>query len=108
MYIIDQNSKTPLHIQLYEEIKNDIINNFEVDQKLPSIRKIASTYNLSKNTVESAYRQLFAEGYIESYPKSGYYVSDTNYELFNTKKSIDISPITQKQEYIYDFFPARL
>ena len=70
MYTINQSSKTPLHIQLFDEIKNDIISNYKIGDKLHSIRKIASLYNLSKNTVESAYSQLVAEGYIDSYPKS--------------------------------------
>ncbi len=108
MYTIDQNSNTPLHIQLYEELKKDIIENYEIEQKLPSIRKVASTYNLSKNTVESAYNQLYAEGFVESYPKSGYFVSDTNYKDFHTQKNITNTPIKVKKTYKYDFFPARL
>ncbi len=108
MYIIDQNSKTPLHIQLYEELKKDIIKNYSIDEKLPSIRKIASTYNLSKNTVESAYTQLYAEGYIESYPKRGYFVSDLNYKEFNSDENIILSQTKKKKEYLYDFFPARV
>ena len=31
---------------------------------------MAQDYQISKNTVESAYSQLFAEGYIESRPQS--------------------------------------
>ena len=74
MYILTPKTKTPLYQQLYRELKKDIINNYSVGQKLPSIRKIASLYNLSKNTVESAYSQLYAEGYIDSRAKSGYRV----------------------------------
>jgi len=66
MYHLNPKNKTPLYQQLYRELKKDIINNYSVGQKLPSIRKIASLYNLSKNTVESAYSQLYAEGYIDS------------------------------------------
>ncbi len=108
MYILDQNSKIPLHIQLYEEIKNDIVSNFNVGDKLPSIRKIASIYNLSKTTVESAYRQLYVEGYVESYPKSGYVVIDTYFDDFNTKRSEVQNKETKNIKYKYDFFPARL
>ena len=108
LYIINPSLKIPLHIQLYEAVKNDIISNLSVGDKLPSIRKIASTYNLSKTTVESAYRQLYAEGYIESYPKSGYVVIDTYFDGFETKDRVDLAIATQKVEYKYDFFPARL
>ncbi len=108
MYLFDQNSKIPLHVQLYEELKNEIISKMNVGDKLPSIRKLASSYNLSKTTVESAYRQLYAEGYVDSIPKSGYIVIDTYFDSFenNTKKTPTIE--SEKTKYKYDFFPARL
>ncbi|WP_415251041.1 PLP-dependent aminotransferase family protein [Sulfurimonas sp.] len=108
MYLIDQSSKTALHIQLYEEIKNDIILHCSVGDKLPSIRKVASTYNLSKTTVESAYRQLYAEGYVDSIPKSGYVVIDTYFDGFESTQINTPTLETKKTEYKYDFFPARL
>jgi GntR family transcriptional regulator / MocR family aminotransferase len=108
MYLINQNSKIPLHIQLYNELKKDIIKNLNIGDKLPSIRKTSSLYNLSKNTVESAYRQLYAEGYIESIPKSGYIVNDTNYEDFTPNNTTNILEEIQIIQYQYDFTPARL
>lgn len=108
MYLIDQSSKIALHIQLYEEIKNDIILHCSVGDKLPSIRKVASTYNLSKTTVESAYRQLYAEGYVDSIPKSGYVVIDTYFDNFRSTKTNTPTLQSKKIEYKYDFFPARL
>ena len=87
MYILDAKSKTPLHIQLYQAIKDDIIQNYKVGDKLSSIRKVATLYNLSKNTVESAYSQLYAEGYVESRAKSGYYVSELFFDSFRTESS---------------------
>lgn len=110
MYFIDTNSKIPLHIQLYESLKEDIISNYQINEKIPSIRKIANTYNLSKNTVESAFSQLVVEGYIDSYPKSGYIVTDTNYKIFSFKKNVnlEIKNNQKKEEILYDFFPARL
>jgi GntR family transcriptional regulator/MocR family aminotransferase len=108
MYKIDNDLNTPLHIQLYEELKNDIINNLSVGDKLPSIRKMVSLYNVSKTTVESAYSQLYAEGYVESYPKSGFFVSDIKYKDFETKFKENASDIRSKDEYLYDFSPARL
>ncbi len=106
MYILNPKNKTPLYQQLYRELKKDIINNYSVGQKLPSIRKIASLHNLSKNTVESAYSQLYAEGYIESRPKSGYYVSELYFDTFKAPSPKVKNPI--KKSYTYDFFPAQL
>ncbi len=108
MYILDANSKTPLHIQLYQAIKEDIVTNYQVGDKLPSIRKVATLYNLSKNTVESAYSQLYAEGYVESRAKSGYYVSELFFDSFRTEESSKSGDIHTPKSYQYDFFPARL
>ncbi len=108
MYIIDEKSTTPLHIQLYTALKNDIINHYTVGQKLPSIRKIATAYNLSKNTVQSSYNQLYAEGYIESRPKRGYFVTDIYFDGFKSQQAQTHSPQEKKKHYRYDFFPAQL
>lgn len=108
MYIIKQNIKKPLHIQLYEQIKKDIIENYTIGDKLPSIRKIASLYNLSKNTVETAYSQLVAEGYIESYPKSGYIVEDTNADSFKPKNKVEDLKEEEKDVWLYNFDPTCL
>jgi GntR family transcriptional regulator/MocR family aminotransferase len=108
LYFIDKNNKTPLHIQLYEEIKKEVIHNLKVGDKLQSIRKVAIIYNLSKTSVEGAYSQLVAEGYIDSYPKSGYFVSDTNYKNFNDDSRIAIENEQNNDNFIYNFYPARL
>ena len=107
MYILNTKSNIPLHTQLYNEIKKDITANYQTGDKLPSIRNIATLYNLSKTTVESAYSQLYAEGYIESRPKSGYYVSELYFDLF-TSDNTPPAPASEPQTYKYDFFPAEL
>ncbi len=76
--------------------------------KLPSIRKIATLYNLSKNTVESAYSQLYAEGYVESRAKSGYYVSELFFDSFHAEDTTSHTIDTTPKVYKYDFFPAQL
>ncbi len=108
MYILDKSNQKPLYIQLYEQLKKDIIDNYKVGDKLPSVRKMTSTYNLSKTTVESAYSQLVAEGYIESYPNSGFRVEDTNEIKFETKKINELIQNDESIDWLYDFYPARL
>lgn len=107
MYIFDAQSKTPLHIQLYEALKQTITTEMEVGGKLPSIRKISQEYAISKNTVESAYAQLYAEGYIESRPKSGYYVADADFYPLQTKPAPQNMP-QSSVAYRYNFYPVRL
>ncbi len=107
MYILDSNSKVPLHKQLYEQLKEDITNNLKVGDKLSSIRKLASTYNISKTTVQNAYSQLYAEGYIDSQEKSGYYVCEVLFDV-NVKQNVKENDKESKELYKYDFFPAQL
>lgn len=66
----------PAYIQLYNYFRNLILSGaMPSDSRLPSIRKCAETYSVSKTTVEAAYVQLEAEGCIYSVPQSGFYVS---------------------------------
>lgn len=75
MWIIDENNKTPLYIQLYGQIKADISDGtLKAGTKLKSSREISAELHISRNTVELAYGQLYAEGFISSKPRRGYYV----------------------------------
>jgi len=107
LYYLDADSNTPLHRQLYEALKSEIVQQMKVGDKLPSIRKISSLYNLSKTTVERTFAQLYAEGYIYSRPKSGYFVSDFHFEVSGAKVAPS-TPSPAPQSYHYDFFPAHL
>lgn len=67
----------PLYEQLYQFIRDDILNgNIREFTKLPSKRSLSEQLSVSITTVENAYNQLMSEGYIESVPKVGYYVAN--------------------------------
>lgn len=106
MYKFDNNS--PLYIQLYEQMKNEIKNVLKAGVKLPSIRKIANDYKLSKTTIQTAYNQLCCEGYIQSIEKSGYYVCEEIYQKFNSKIENKKDEIKEEKNYKINFFPASL
>ena len=85
--VLDGTSKTPIYLQLYEYIRQQILNgHFSGGAKLPSLRKLAEDLHISKNTVESAYQQLEAEGYLESVPKEGYHVVELHSLLFEPRE----------------------
>jgi len=106
---LDTNSKTPLYIQLYEYIKTEIENgNIKNKEKLPSKRTLASHLKISIITVETAYAQLMAEGYIISKPGSGYYTDIwDNTEAEQLTPSANQLPETSstdtQSEIVYDF-----
>lgn len=72
---LDKNSKKPLYEQLYDNIKTDILSGkMNEDEKLPSKRSLAEQLRISTITVENAYSQLIAEGYVRAAERSGYFV----------------------------------
>ena len=65
----------PLYEALYRCIRDDILTGrLAAGQKLPSKRALSTNLKVSKITVEGAYNQLLAEGYIRSVEKVGYFV----------------------------------
>ncbi len=76
-YSFENKGNDTLYEYLYKQIKKDIISRKLIpNEKLPSKRMLAKHLNISTITVETAYSQLIAEGYIYSVPKSGFYVCE--------------------------------
>jgi len=95
-----------LYHHLYKCIKNDILQGILAPgTKMPSKRSFAKNLNISTITVENAYAQLMAEGYIYSLPKKGYFVSDiTNTIQTKVKpKSENIAETEKTKSYFADF-----
>lgn len=74
-YELKKTPALPLYEALYRCIREDILSGrLPGDSKLPSKRALAQNLEISKITVEGAYNQLLAEGYIRSVEKVGYFV----------------------------------
>ena len=74
-YIIDT-KKRPVYLQLYSQIRDDIVNGvYAYNSKLPSKRVLAEETGVSTITVEHAYALLCDEGYAEGRARSGYIVT---------------------------------
>ncbi len=66
-----------LYEQIYEYIRDEIRKkNFRQGERLPSTRSLSEFLSVSRTTVERAYDQLLAEGYIEARPQRGFFVCD--------------------------------
>ncbi|WP_217596483.1 PLP-dependent aminotransferase family protein [Cohnella sp. GbtcB17] len=67
----------PLYMQLYQYIRDTIRDgHLASGERLPSIRELSGFLSISRAPVEEAYRQLQAEGYIYSRPRSGVFVAE--------------------------------
>jgi GntR family transcriptional regulator/MocR family aminotransferase len=65
----------PLYEQLYRRIADEIASGrLQAGEKLPSKRALGAHLQISVNTVDGAYRMLADEGYLESRPRSGFFV----------------------------------
>ncbi|MBQ9169169.1 MAG: PLP-dependent aminotransferase family protein [Oscillospiraceae bacterium] len=74
-YNLKKSPGVPLYEALYRCIRDDILSGtLRPGEKLPSKRALAENLEVSKITVEGAYGQLLAEGYIRSEEKIGYFV----------------------------------
>ncbi len=73
---IDPASGVPLHRQVYEALRGDILNGrLRPGDRLPATRVLAHDLSLSRTTVSEAYDQLQAEGYLTGRHGSGTYVA---------------------------------
>ena len=74
-YELKKRPGLPLYEALYRCIRQDILDGkLKPGEKLPSKRALAEHLELGKITVEAAYAQLLAEGYICSREKVGFFV----------------------------------
>lgn len=74
------NIDTSSSIPKYKQIVNSIINGIEerligVNHRLPSINEVSILHDVSRDTVEKAYRELKKKGLISSIPGKGYFTS---------------------------------
>ncbi|MCI8645447.1 MAG: PLP-dependent aminotransferase family protein [Firmicutes bacterium] len=98
MLYIDKNSKTPLYEQIYSAIIAEILSGaLAAGDPLPATRRLSRELSIGRNTVDKAYQQLAAEGYIQPRTGSGFFVNKLPLELFE-QSSFPPSPQYQPEE----------
>jgi GntR family transcriptional regulator len=66
----------PIYEQIKEKTKEYIVSGaMSEHEKLPSVREVASQLAINPNTIQRAYKELEAEGYIYSQKAKGYFVA---------------------------------
>lgn len=93
---IRENSVRPKYKQIVSSIivgiETGVVRRFE---KLPSINEVSASHDISRDTVEKAYRELLQRNFIESTPGVGYFISSQQgtgrkkiFVLINTMSSL--------------------
>ena len=96
-YNLENRGEASLYEYVYQQIRDDIVaGRIAAGEHLPSKRAFASHLGISVITVENAYEQLIAEGYIYSIPKKGFYVTDFKQVIEIEKKTFvkEMVPLT--------------
>lgn len=96
MFLINLQGKTSIYEQIRDQITRFInLGILNVDDKLPSVRQLAQELGINPNTVQKAYQELEAQGYIYTMPKKGAFVANKNIDArLEIKK--EVKTIMQK------------
>ena len=79
-YAMEERGSLSLYEYLYRRIRQDILNGtLTAGDRLPSKRALSEHLQVSVITVEGAYQQLEAEGYIYALPRTGFFVSSLDH-----------------------------
>lgn len=83
MLYIDRNSGKPLYEQIYSALIREILSGaLSAGDLLPATRTLSQELSVGRNTVDRAYQQLAAEGYVQPRTGSGFRVCRLPLELF--------------------------
>lgn len=76
MININFRDSRPIYEQMKTTLRKLIVSGaMSPDEKLPSVRELASQLVINPNTIQRAYRELEQEGYIISIPGKGSYAN---------------------------------
>lgn len=106
MIKIDNNNPKAIYQQIYDEIVRLIMSNvFKPDDKLPSVRELATMIKVNPNTIQKAYKSLEDDNYVYSVKGVGNFVKNAEelrnlhirnmkeelYEIIKTLKGLGLS-----------------
>ncbi len=95
---IDNASPRAVYQQIIDQVKRDIaLGRIRVDEKLPTVRQLASSLVINPNTIAKAYRQLEQEGIIVTRPGAGAFAAPLGSQL---SEAVSKQIVTQQLERV--------
>lgn len=77
MIQLNYRDSKPIYEQIKEGLRRLVITGaIAKDEKLPSVRELASELAINPNTIQRAYRELETEGYIYTVPGKGSFAAE--------------------------------
>ena len=79
MVQLDYRDARPIYTQIVDNFKSQIAAGIlQSGERLPSVRELAGTLAINPNTIQRAYRELEAQGVIQTVPGKGCFVKGQN------------------------------
>ncbi len=79
MLHLDYRDPRPIYEQIRQEFMRLILSGIIAPgDKLPSVRELAGSLSINPNTIQSAYRELEADGYLISVPGKGSFAAESS------------------------------
>ena len=76
MFQLNYGDRRPVYEQIKEKIKELVINGvLKENEKIPSVRELATILAINPNTIQKAYHELEQEGFIYSLRAKGSFVA---------------------------------
>ena len=75
MVFLDYRDARPIYTQIVDGFREQILSGIlQTGEKLPSVRELAAELTINPNTIQRAYRELEAAGWIATVPGKGCFV----------------------------------
>lgn len=97
----------PFYQQIKDNIRHLVISKaISENDKLPSVREMATSLAINPNTIQRAYRELENEGYIYTIPGKGTFVSEIDQANVSRQKDLLVKFDTIVSELLYLSVPV--
>ena len=95
--IITNSSSSPIYEQITRQIKDHILQGeLKAGDALPSMRVLAKELRISLITTKRAYEELERDGFIETVPGKGCFVSEKNTEFLREEQLRQVEGFLQQ------------
>ena len=75
MVHLDYRDAKPIYVQIIDNIRSQIAAGvLQPGDKLPSVRELATQLSINPNTIQRAYREMEANGMIQTIPGKGCFI----------------------------------
>lgn len=90
MISLNYRDSRPIYEQIKDGLKKLIVTGaLSTDEKLPSVRALATQLSINPNTIQRAYNELEGEGYIYSIPGKGSFAAGDVGESEGRKRELE-------------------